>query len=172
MFMVYYLIATYPNAAQAEAAYQGLQTADELGEPELHLIHPGDDSLQQLSIFDPNQIAWTQSLRMLIWVIPFGFLAGFSFNSITQYSLWHLGNPLLDHLLGGILGGISGAMGGFTFGGGLQFIFDKEKMLLRNRLKKGRSLVVAKGSDLLMRQAARLLQRTAAESTQVYEGPY
>ncbi|MCG9891326.1 MAG: hypothetical protein MH252_09640 [Thermosynechococcaceae cyanobacterium MS004] len=166
--MSYYLVATYSNQEQAKTAYQQLQTSD-LPLSQVDLFGAGYKSIQEATLVDPNQQAWRQAMRMLWWVIPFGFAAGFGFNDITKLSILPQSSPFLNHLLGGLLGAGSAAMGGFTFGGGAQVLLDREKTPLEKRLKAGKYLVVAEGTELLVRQANRALQGIPSDSLQFYE---
>jgi hypothetical protein len=164
----YLLVFTFSDRTQAQAAYEKLK-ASELALVHLDLVGAGCKSLQDLKIEDPNQVAWQQAVRMLYWVIPFGFVAGFSFNDITQLTILEQASPLVNHLIGGLFGTIASAMGGFIFGGGGQFLIDREKMPFKKRLKSGKYLLVAQGTDLLVRQASRVLQGIPSESVQFYE---
>lgn len=167
--MSQYLVLTFGDRAQADAAYKKLQASD-LALVQIELLGTGYKSLQDANIPDPNQVAWQQAMRMLFWVIPFGFAAGFSFNDITHLTILKQGSPLLNHVIGGLFGAGASAMGGFTFGGGAQFLIDREKMPFAKRLKAGKYLLVAQGTELLVRQASRVLQGLPAESLQFYEG--
>ncbi len=166
--MSYILVATYNNREQASNAYSHLKTTD-LPLAQLNLVGAGDKTLQDIGLVDPNQVAWRQAMRMLWWVVPFGFAAGFAFNDITKLSIVPQGPSLLNHILGGILGAGSAAMGGFTFGGGAQILVDREKTPLEKRIKAGKYLLVAEGTDLLIRQANRALQGFPSDSLQSYK---
>lgn len=164
----YLLVFTFSDRTQAQTAYEKLKAA-ELALDHLDLVGAGYRSLQDLNIKDPNQVAWQQAVQMLYWVVPFGFVAGFSFNDITQLTILEQASPLVNHLIGGLFGMIASAMGGFTFGGGSQFLIDREKMPFKKRLKSGKYLLVAQGTDLLVRQASRVLQGVPSDSVQFYE---
>jgi hypothetical protein len=166
--MSYYLVATFNNREQASGAYEQLQAAD-LPLSQVELVGSGYKSLQDFDLVDPNQIAWRQAIRMLWWLVPFGFIAGFSFNDITKLAILEQGSPLLNHCLGGLLGAGSAAIGGFTFGGGAQVLIDREKTPLAKRLKAGKYLLVAQGTELLIRRANRALQSLPSDSLQFYE---
>jgi hypothetical protein len=166
--MSYYLVATFNNREQASSAYEQLQTAD-LPLSHLDLVGSGYKTLQDIKLVDPNQVAWRQATRMLWWLVPFGFFAGFSFNDITKLEIIQQGPSLVNHMLGGLLGAVSAAMGGFTFGGGVQVLIDREKTPLTKRLKAGKYLVVAQGTDLLIRRASKALQGLPSDSLQFYE---
>lgn len=164
----YLVVLTFGDRTQAQAAYEKLK-ASELALAHIDLVGTGFNSLQDINIKDPNQVAWQQAIRMLYWVIPFGFVAGFSFNDITRLSILEQASPFVNHLIGGLFGMVASAMGGFIFGGGGQFFIDREKMPFKKRLKSGKYLLVAQGTDLLVRQASRVLQGTTADSFQFYE---
>jgi hypothetical protein len=166
--MSYFLVATFGRPEQAKAACTALQD-NALAPCKIHHVGLGAKSLQEVSVPDPNQIGATQAVRMLTWIVPLGFIAGFGFNDITHLTITEQASPLVNHLLGGLLGAGAGAMGGFTFGGGIQFLLDPEKKPFAKRLREGKHLVMVQGSDLAVRQASRILQGLAAESLQVYE---
>ena len=164
----YLLVLTFGDRTQAKTAYEKLK-ASELALAHIDLLGTGYKTLQDINIKDPNQVAWDQAIRMLYWVIPFGFVAGFGFNDITHLTILKQVSPLVNHLIGGIFGMVASAMGGFTFGGGGQFLIDREKMPFKKRLKSGKYLLVAQGNDLLVRQASRELQGLPCDSFQFYE---
>lgn len=166
--MAQYLVVTFSDRPQAHAAYEKLKASD-LALAQIDLLGAGFRTLKDVNLYDPNQVAWQQAKRMLYWVIPFGFVAGFSFNEITHLSILEKGSPLLNHLIGGFLGAMASAMGGFTFGGGAQFLMDNQKKPFAQRLKAGQYLLVAQGTELLVRQASRLLQSSPSDSLQIYE---
>jgi hypothetical protein len=167
-FMSYYLVATFNDGGQAHVAYEQLQAAD-LPLLQLELLGAGYKSLQDIDLVDPNQVAWRQAIRMLWWLIPFGFIAGFSFNDITNLTIIAQGSSLLNHILGGLLGAGSAAIGGFTFGGGVQVLMDREKTPLAKRLATGKYLLVAQGTELLVRRANKALQGLPLDGLQFYE---
>jgi hypothetical protein len=164
----YLLVFTFSDRIQAQAAYEKLKAA-ELALVHLDLVGAGSRSLQDINIKDPNQVAWQQAVQMLYWVIPFGFVAGFSFNDITHLTILAQAPPFINHLIGGLFGTFASAMGGFIFGGSGQFLIDREKMPFEKRLKSGKYLLVAQGTDLLVRQASRVLQGVPSDSVQFYE---
>jgi hypothetical protein len=164
----YLVVLTFSDRTQAQAAYEKLK-ASELALARIDLVGTGYQSLQDININDPNQVAWQQATQMLYWIVPFGFAAGFSFNDITHLMILEQASPLVNHFIGGIFGAVASAMGGFTFGGGGQFLIDREKMPFKKRLKSGKYLLVAQGTDLLVRQASRVLQGVPSDSFQFYE---
>jgi hypothetical protein len=166
--MAQYIVVTFSDRLQADAAYEKLKTSD-LALAHIDLLGAGHKSLKDINLYDPNQVAWEQAKRMLYWVVPFGFIAGFSFNEITHLSILEQGSPLVNHFIGGFFGAIASAMGGFTFGGGAQFLMDSEKKPFAQRLATGKYLLVAQGTELLIRQASRLLQSSPSDSLQFYE---
>ncbi|MGB8701605.1 MAG: hypothetical protein WCD18_19495, partial [Thermosynechococcaceae cyanobacterium] len=101
-----YLVVTFSDRTQAEAAYQSLQSA-ELNLPHLDILGSGYKSLEEINVIDPNQIALRQSTSMLWWIVPLGFCAGFAFNDITHLTIWDQASPLVNHCIGGLLGAIS-----------------------------------------------------------------
>jgi hypothetical protein len=168
--MIQYLIASFSNRQQAESAYSQLKSAS-FDLEEIWLASPGDTTLDKADIFDPTQALWQRTWRMMLWIIPFGFIAGFAFHLSTQLPIWEGGSPLANHCLGGLFGAIAGTLGGFNFGGGTQLLFDKSKRLLKQRLMSGEHLLIARGSDLFIRQVNRELQYISKEKIDLYEAP-
>jgi hypothetical protein len=169
--MTNYLVATFRDRIQAEAAYTTLETAG-LPLSQVSILGQGYKSLEESGVFDPHQAARQQAWQMMLWLIPFGFFAGFTFNQVTQLTILSSLNELGNSLLGGLMGAAAGALGSFTVGGGLQLLIRQQDAVpYRDRLQAGKYLLVVTGSDLVIRQANNLLQSLGSEGLQVYEAP-
>ncbi|MEO0541163.1 MAG: hypothetical protein AAFZ80_09910, partial [Cyanobacteria bacterium P01_A01_bin.105] len=104
------------------------------------------------------------------WLIPFGFVAGFLFDNITQLNTFPWAGTLGNQIIGGFLGAASGAMGSFFVGGGVGIAFGSGDALpYRNRLNAGKYLVVVRGSESLINRAARIIQPLRPENIQGYQ---
>lgn len=166
--MANYLVATLPDRIQAESIYTSLEAAD-LPLAQIHIVGQGYKSLNEMELYDPTLATWQRVQQMLWWLLPFGFFAGFTFNRITQLTIWSVLPPLGNGLLGGVFGFMAAAMGGVTFGGGTQLIATNEAIPFAQRLRSGKYLVVIKGSERLIRQANRVLLSLDARNFKIYE---
>lgn len=167
--MVQYLVASFNSRQQAEKAYAQLKR--ESFELEEVLLVSQEDIIMQQRIYDPTQALWRQTRRMMLWVVPFGFLAGVAFHLSTQLTILEGASPLLENVLAGLFGAIAGALGSFNFSGGTQLLFDNSKRSFKKRLETGEHFLVARGSDLFIRQVSRALQYLSKEKIELYEAP-
>lgn len=166
-----YLIAVLSDRIQAEAAYSALEEAG-LASDKIAILGKGYKSADEFGLIDPQEQARKQAIRMVLWLTPFGFGAGYIFNLITGLETFPWAGSLGNHILGGILGALSGAMGGVFVGGGVGLIVGGGDALpYRNRLKEGKYLVVVKGSPASTNQATKILRGFQPENLQGYTEP-
>ena len=81
---------------------------------------------------------------MMIWLMPFGFLAGLSFSNMTNlttFSFLNL-NAFGESLVGGLLGLGSGYIGSFFASGSINLNRSKEIRPLLNANKNGKWLIL------------------------------
>ena len=169
--MANYLAATFANQKDAQSAYQLLR-AQNVPQKRLTLLGKGQVLPAESNIYDPNQAVRTQIKRMLLWLVPFGFFAGFTFNQITGLTILASASPLMNGLLGGLLGAPSGLLGAVFIGGGVKlFSRDPEDERFSQRVDAGKYMVVLMGSELELRQANRILRSHPYELIQAYQGP-
>jgi hypothetical protein len=161
-----YLIAVLPDRIQAEAAYSALEKAG-LPMKQISILGRGYKSADEYGLIDPKEQAIKQAKFMAIWLVPFGFFAGFSFSSITNLHTFAFAGELGDHLIGGMLGAISGAMGSVFVGGGVGLV-SGDALPYRNRLNAGKYLVVVNGNETITREATGILRRFDPENLQGY----
>jgi hypothetical protein len=169
--MANYLVVTYRDRLQAEAGYTAAENA---GIPlaQLRLFGKGYKTLEESPVFDPTQAAWRQVRMMMLWLVPFGFFAGFTFNQVTALTISPSLGAVGNGILGGLMGAGSGALGSLAVGGGIQLItFGQERVLFRQRLQAGKYLLVITGSETTIRQANRALRSLPSELLQIYESP-
>ncbi|NJK37124.1 MAG: hypothetical protein HC825_01995 [Oscillatoriales cyanobacterium RM1_1_9] len=163
-----YLIAVLSDRIQAEAAYVALEKAG-LPMDQVTILGRGYKTADEFGLIDPNERALAQARLMASWLVPFGFVAGFTFSLITGLNTFAWAGEIGNHLVGGVLGAISGALGGFFVGGGTGLIVGGGDALpYRNRLKAGKYLVVVQGLESPIREATRVLQQQKPESLQGY----
>lgn len=163
-----YLVAVLPDRMNAEEAYVALEKA-EFARENVAILGRGFQSADEYGLIDPASQAWKQIRRMMFWLIPFGFGAGFVFNAITGLDTFPWAGMLGNKLLGGLLGAGSGAMGAFFVGGGVEVALGSgDALSYRNRLNAGKYLVVVKGSEALIRQATPILRQFRPENLQGY----
>ncbi|MBD2058488.1 hypothetical protein H6F88_21240 [Oculatella sp. FACHB-28] len=166
-----YLIAVLPDRIQAEEAYSALER-EGLPMEKVSILGKGYKTADEYGLIDPKQQAQKQATLMSYWLVPFGFISGFVFNSLTGIELFNWAGSLGNHLIGGVFGAIAGAMGSYFIGGGVGLAFGSGDALpYRNRLKAGKYLVVVNGSPNITNQATRILKQFDPENIQGYVDP-
>ena len=160
-----YLVAVLSDRIQAEAADLALEREGINGT----ILGRGYKSADEFGLIDPKEKAKTQVKLMAIWLVPFGFFAGFTFSFITGLDTFAWAGEIGNHVVGGILGAGSGAMGSVFVGGGVGlFEGGGDDSLYRHRLDAGKYLIVVQGSEMLTRQATRILRQFEPENIQGY----
>ncbi|HSM83412.1 MAG TPA: hypothetical protein VLS96_17125 [Nodosilinea sp.] len=164
-----YLVAVLDNRINAEAAYIALEEAS-LPKDDIDILGNGFKTADEYGLIDPADQAWKQIRLMMVWLVPFGFAAGFMFNIITGLDTFTFTGRLGNQLIGGLLGTIGGAMGAYLIGGGVGLIGSGDVLSYRNRLSDGKFLVVVRGSEAVIRQATPILRQFRPENIQGYSG--
>lgn len=163
-----YLIAVLSDRIQAEAAYSALERQG-LTSEQVNILGRGYKSADEFGLIDPAQQAEKGVKRLLPWVLPFGFIAGYAFNLLTDITIVPGIGAVGNHLLGGLFGAIAGASGAYFVGGGVGIASGSGDALpYRNRLNAGKYLVIVKGTEDLMRQATPVLRQFEPENLQGY----
>lgn len=166
-----YLIAVLPNRIEVEAAYTALEQ-ENLPMSQITIVGRGYQSADEFGLIDPDQQARAWSRRLAYQLIPFGFIAGFVFDAITQLNVLTWSNDLINHIVGGILGAGAGALGALFSGGGFGWTTASgDAIAYRNRLNNRKYLIVTKGPKLLIRQATNILRQFEPENIQGYAEP-
>ncbi|NJL91183.1 MAG: hypothetical protein HC916_16435 [Coleofasciculaceae cyanobacterium SM2_1_6] len=163
-----YLIAVLGDRIQAEEAYTALEKAG-LTTKQVSILGRGYKSADEFGLIDPKLQAQQQALRMIYWLAPFGFVAGFGFNVVTGLDTFPWAGTLGNQIIGGIFGAIAGMMGGFFVGGGVGLVGSGDALPYRNRLDAGKYLIVVQGTDSLTSQATKVLKKFNPESIQGYQ---
>ena len=159
-----YLIAVFPNRIKAEEAYTALEKS-RFPQKQIKIVGTGYLNLEQLPGFNSTQAGKTRAIQMAYWLVPFGFGAGFVFNSLTKIYLLDSVGKLGNHLIGGCLGAIAAAMGSVFVGGGVGLTGENdETVFYRNKLSSGKYLVVVDASYPLKNQAIEILNSFEPDS--------
>ncbi|MBE9036728.1 hypothetical protein [aff. Roholtiella sp. LEGE 12411] len=160
-----YLVAVLQDRIQAEAAYLALEKEG----INSTILGRGYKTADEFGLIDPKEQAEKQARLMTIWLVPFGFFAGFTFSLITGLDTFAWAGEIGNHIIGGLLGAASGAMGGVFVGGGVGLVVGSGDALpYRNRLNAGKYLIAVQGSETMTRQANRILRQFEPENIQGY----
>lgn len=163
-----YLIAVLSDRIQAEAAYSELEK-EGLPMNAVSILGKGYKSADEYGFLDPKERAGRLAKLMSFWLIPFGFVAGFTFSLITGLNTFAWAGEIGNHVIGGVLGAASGAMGSFFVGGGVGLTSGSGDALpYRNRLAQGKYLIVVQGSEAQTLKASGILRRLNPENLQGY----
>jgi hypothetical protein len=153
-----YLVAVLKDRNAAETAYTRLEQ-EGLALQDVGIVGRGFRSIEDYTIVDPSEDAKRQSRLMAFWLVPFGFFGGVVFTVMTKLDTFGWAGPVGNYVVGGVVGSLSGLMGSVFAGGGVSLLFGgKEGMPLRQHLGLGRYLVVARGSDGVLRKAIPVLE--------------
>lgn len=165
-----YLVAVLSDRSQAEAAYSALEKED-LPNTQIDILGNGYKSADEYGLINPSQQARKGAKRLVFWLVPFGFVAGYAFNVLTGIEILSA-PPLFNHIIGGLLGAASGALGAYFVGGRVGLtVGSGDALPYRNRLDAGKYLIVVKGTEELTRQATRVLRQFEPENLQGYTEP-
>lgn len=163
-----YLVAVIEERLRAEEAYDALKQAN-LAAESIDILGRGFKTADDCGLIDPADRVWRQIRLMLVWLLPFGFSAGFLFDRITGLDTFTWAGRWGNQVLGGALGAIAAAMGGFFIGGGVSLMVGSGKALsYRNCLNQGQFLIVVRGTEPLIRQATSILRQFRPSTIQGY----
>lgn len=163
-----YLVAVLSNRVQAEAAYLALQEKS-LPMDQVSLLGKGFMSADEFGLINPDTAADQQSSQLAYWLLPFGFAAGVAFSILSGLQTFAWAGEIGNHLIGGLLGAASGLMGAFFVGRLTGWtVGSGDAIAYRNRLNAGKYVIIAEGSDQLVRQATAVLRQFEPENIQGY----
>lgn len=163
-----YLVAVLPDRNQVEQAYSALEQQG-IPTEQVDILGQGYQTADEYGLINPTQKARKGAGRLLIWLMPFGFLAGYTFNLLSGIYVFPELGSLGNHLFGGVLGAIAGAMGAYFVGGGVGLtVGSGDALPYRNRLNEGKYLIIVKGTEDLTRQATGVLRQFQPENIQGY----
>ena len=168
-----YLVAVFRDRITAEEAYTRLEKADFPLE-QVAILGQGYKTADEFGLIDPKSQAIKQAKFMAVWLVPFGFAAGFVFSIISElqtFTPW-LG-PIGNHLAGGVLGAIAAGMGSIVAGGSVGLtVGGGDALPYRNRLAAGQYLVVMRDfNGVQTRRASDILRALDPEGVQAYVDP-
>ncbi|MEA5593749.1 hypothetical protein [Rivularia sp. UHCC 0363] len=160
-----YLVAVFPDRMVAEEAYTVLEKKG----IKSTILGRGYKSADEFGLIDPKEEAKKQAKFMSYWLVPFGFVAGFTFSLITGLNTFAWAGEIGNHFIGGLLGAGSGALGAIFVGGGVGLVFGGGDALpYRNRLDAGKYIVVVEGPQSANRETTRILRQLEPENIQGY----
>ncbi|NEP17142.1 MAG: hypothetical protein F6J97_09570 [Leptolyngbya sp. SIO4C1] len=163
-----YLVAVLSDRMQVEAAYSALEN-EALPMEQISILGRGYQSADEFGLINPDEAADQQSNQLAYWVIPFGFAAGFAFSVLSGLQTFAWAGELGNHIVGGLLGAASGGLGAFVVGRIVGWtVGSGDAIAYRNRLNRGKYLIIAEGTDELIRQATRVLRQYEPENIQGY----
>ncbi|WP_287131093.1 hypothetical protein [Candidatus Cyanaurora vandensis] len=165
-----YLVAVLPDRIQAEEAYMFLER-EGLSKEQIAILGRGFKSADEYGLADPVQESEPQIRNLALWVLPFGFGAGFIFNWLTGIYLVPAAGDFINHVIGGGLGALAGLMGSFFTGGWAGFSQAGDALTYRNRLEAGKYLVIVRGTAALTDWAREVLRPFNPEKLQGYIEP-
>ncbi|MEM8780397.1 MAG: hypothetical protein AAGF26_16305 [Cyanobacteria bacterium P01_G01_bin.49] len=166
-----YLIAVVSDRIQAEEAYTALENAG-IPTNQISILGKGYKTADEFGFIDPSQQAKKRAILMAYWLVPFGFVGGYTFDLITGVNSFDWAGQPFNHILGGIAGAIAGTMGSAFVGGSAGFSFGSGDALpYRNRLNAGKYIVIVEGSTSLKNKATAILQTLNPENLQGYTQP-
>lgn len=163
-----YLVAVLPNRVKAEAAYLSLKAAN-LPIAQMDILGKGYKSADEFDLINPDDEASKQTNQLAVWVIPFGFAAGYLFNVLTGIELIGWIGSIGNHILGGIFASVAAVMGAFVTGRLTGWtVGSGDAIAYRNRLNAGKYLVIVQGADSFVEEAVKLLRQYDPENLQGY----
>lgn len=166
-----YLIAVLSDRFQVEAAYTALEK-ENFPKDNITILGQGYKTADEFGFIHPNKQAGKQSKKLLYWVIPFGFAAGYAFNLLSGIEIFSWAGAIGNHVIGGILGAASGGLGAVLVGGAVGFtVGSGDALAYRNRLNAGKYIIVFKGTEAQMKEATRVLRQFEPENIQGYTEP-
>ncbi|MEM1251877.1 MAG: hypothetical protein AAGI69_05550 [Cyanobacteria bacterium P01_H01_bin.21] len=161
-----YLVAVLSNRLTAEAAYDALAP---LPMQKISVLGRGYQTADEFGLINPNQAADEQSTLLAYWTIPFGFVAGVAFCILSGLQTFAWAGEVGNYLISGFLGAASGGLGAFMVGRLVGWtVASGDAIAYRNRLNQGKYLIIAQGTDKLVRQATHILRQYEPENIQGY----
>ncbi|MGB5769625.1 MAG: hypothetical protein WBM32_07110, partial [Crocosphaera sp.] len=77
-----YLIAVVSDRIKAEEAYTALEKAG-IPTSQISILGKGYQTADEFGFIDPGQQAKKRAILMALWLVPFGFVGGYTFDLIT-----------------------------------------------------------------------------------------
>lgn len=163
-----YVVAVLSDRMKAEAAYVALEKADVPME-RISMLGRGYQSADEYGLIDPDREAEKQSTQLSYLLVPFGFAAGAAFSLLSGLQTFAWAGEIGNHVVGGFMGAAAGAMGAFVVGRLTGFTSSSgDALIYRNRLNAGKYLIIAEGSDELVRLVTPIIRKFEPENIQGY----
>ncbi|MEM9803647.1 MAG: hypothetical protein AAF959_00080 [Cyanobacteria bacterium P01_D01_bin.56] len=163
-----YLVAVLSNRLTAEKAYDALEKA-KLPMQKISVLGRGYQNADEFGLINPDTAADEQSTLLAYWTIPFGFVAGVAFSILSGLETFAWAGEVGNYLISGFLGAVSGGLGAFMVGRLVGWTMgSRDVIAYRNRLNQGKYLIIAEGTDDLVRRATRILRQYEPENIQGY----
>jgi len=161
------IIGVFADEPAVIAGLRSLQRSG-LSLENIAIVGRGYRSPDAVGFADPLKVARTRALRTAIGTGTIGAVFGLVFNLITKIQIVP-GNLLLTWLIAALLGGLSGVMGGLIAGGSFGLIFESgESISYRNRVEKGKFLLLVEGSEQIVRTAEEQMRALPTEGLERY----
>lgn len=163
-----YLVAVLSDRIQVEEAYSALKKED-LPMDQISILGRGYASADEFGLINPDDVADEQTNQLAYWVIPFGFAAGVAFSVLSGLQTFAWAGEIGNHIIGGLLAAASGGLGAFVVGRLTGWtVGSGDAIAYRNRLNRGKYIIIAEGTSELLRQATRILRQYEPENIQGY----
>lgn len=165
-----YVVTVLPNRMQAEAAYSAL-IQENLLNSQIDILGSGYQNADDYILIGRNQDAKQGVKRLLYWLVPFGFVAGFAFDFFTNIEIFPTVNTVGNYIISGIFGAISSILGVYFLGDIALTKDSKHTLPYRHLLNEGKYLIVVKGTEEITHQASEILRQFEPENIQSYTEP-
>ncbi|UFP96359.1 hypothetical protein [Gloeobacter morelensis] len=151
------IIGVYANEPIALEAFRLLQQRG-MSPENVAIVGKGYRDADAVGFADPVKVAKERAWKTAGFTGLLGLVFGFLFNWLTQIDIVP-DNRVLSLIIAAILGGLSGLMGGVLVGGGTGLVFESgESIAYRNRIEKGKYLLLVEGNEVLVRTAEQALR--------------
>jgi hypothetical protein len=160
------IIAVFANESAALEGFRLLQRSG-FSPENVAIVGKGYRDADAVGFADPVKVAKERALRTAGFTGIVGSVMGLTFNLITHIQI--VPNQILTWAIAAFLGGISGVMGGLFVGGGVGLVLESgESISYRNRIEKGKYLLLVEGKEDMVLKAQEQLQELPPESLERY----
>ncbi|MBV6622307.1 MAG: hypothetical protein KI793_05010 [Rivularia sp. (in: Bacteria)] len=159
-----YLIAVYKTRVEVEAARDALEKQD-LPREKITILGEGYKNTDEYGLvasqnLDKNSL----QTRLIFWLIPIGFAAGYILTLFTNIQFTHIEiiptDGISNTIIGGLLGGICGLLSAFIFRGFFVVELAPENTdawLYRDRLNARKFLIIFRDTEESVKKATNVL---------------
>ncbi|WP_218080611.1 hypothetical protein [Anthocerotibacter panamensis] len=163
----YLLVCVLPDEPQVLRAYRYLQQGG-LSPESIAIVGRGYRDCDAVGFAQPIVVSRNRAFQTAAFTAVVGAGMGVAFLVATGIQVFP-GNLVANVLLAVTTAGLSGALGGFLVGGGVGLVSESgESIAYRNKVERGKYLLLVEGGEALVEQATRLLRDAPCESTQRY----